>query len=166
MEPSPGRPERSGNPASDEEGDTTMRFMMIMFPGEMAETGILPDAKLFAAMMKYNEDLQKAGVLLALEGLHPSAKGARVSFRGGRPEVTAGPFSGARDLVGGFWLIQVDSKEEAIAWASRCPVVGDEVIEIRQVYEASDFPAEAFPAELSERERALSEELQWRPVRA
>jgi len=143
-----------------------MRFMMIMLPGEQAEKGVMPDQKLFAAMMKYNEDLQKAGVLITLEGLHPSSKGARVSFPGGRPRVTPGPFTGAKDLVGGFWLIQVSSREEAISWASRCPVVREEVIEIRQVYEASDFPAEAFPAELRERERALSEELQRKTVKA
>jgi hypothetical protein len=142
-----------------------MRFMMIVFPGEKAEAGILPDAQLLAAMMKYNEDLQKAGVLLALEGLHPSSKGARISFRGGKPDVTAGPFANAKELVGGFWLIQVNSLEEAIAWASRSPMGDDEVIEVRQVYETSDFPAEVFPAELSARERALIEELQRKPER-
>ena len=137
-----------------------MRIMMIVFPGEKAEAGILPDAQVFAAMMKYNEDLQKAGVLLALEGLHPSSKGARISFRGGKSSVTAGPFTTAKDLVGGYWLIQVDSLKDAIAWASRSPMGDDEVIEVRQVYETSDFPAELFPAELSARERALIEELQ------
>ena len=136
-----------------------MRFMMIVFPGEKAEAGILPDAQVFAAMMKYNEDLQKAGVLLALEGLHPSSNGARVSFRGGKPSVTAGPFSNAKDLVGGYWLIRVDSLEGAIAWASRAPMGDGETIEVRRVYETSDFPAEIFPAELSARERALIDEL-------
>lgn len=142
-----------------------MRFMMIVLPGEKAEAGILPDPSLFAAMMKYNEDLQKAGVLLALEGLQPSSKGARISFRGGKPVVTAGPFANAKDLVGGFWLIQVASLEEAIAWASRSPMGDDETIEIRQVYETSDFPAEVFPADLSAREQALIEELQRRPAK-
>jgi hypothetical protein len=137
-----------------------MRFMMIVFPGEKAEAGILPDAQLLAAMMKYNEDLQKAGVLLALDGLQPSSKGARVSFRGGKPEVSVGPFTNAKDLVGGFWLIQVKSLEEAIVWASRSPMRDDEMIEVRQVYETSDFPAEVFPPELSARERALIEDLQ------
>ena len=119
-----------------------MRFMMIMLPGEKAEAGILPDAKFFAAMMKYNEDLQKAGVLLALEGLHPSSKGARIKFSGGKRTVTDGPFTETKEVIGGFWLIQVKSKEEAIEWASRCPAADGEVIEVRQVQELSDFPPE------------------------
>ena len=137
-----------------------MRFMMLMLPGEKAEAGILPDSKVFAAMMKYNEDLQKAGVLLALDGLHPSSKGVRISFSGGKRTVTDGPFTEAKEMIGGYWLIQVKSKEEAVEWASRCPASDGEVIEVRQVYEASDFPAEVLPAELAERERALGEELQ------
>jgi len=90
--------------------------------------------------MKYNESLQKAGVLLALDGLHPPSMGARVSFAGGKATVTDGPFSEAKEVVGGYWMIQVKSKAEAIAWASRCPGSANEVIEIRQVMEMSDFP--------------------------
>jgi hypothetical protein len=121
-----------------------MRFMMLMIPKgyEKAAPGAMPDAKAVAAMMKYNEALQKAGVLLALEGLHPPAMGARVSFSGGKPKMIDGPFVEAKEVVGGYWMIQVKSKEEAIAWASRCPASENEVIEVRQVQEMSDFPAE------------------------
>jgi hypothetical protein len=122
----------------------TMRFMMLMIPKgyEKAAPGAMPDAKAVAAMMKYNEALQKAGVLLALDGLHPPAMGARVSFSGGKPKVTDGPFAEAKEVLGGYWMIQVKSKEEAIAWASRCPASDNEVIEVRQVQEMSDFPAD------------------------
>jgi hypothetical protein len=121
-----------------------MRFMMLMLPKgyETATPGTMPDAKAVAAMMKYNESLQRAGVLLALDGLHPPSMGARVSFAGGKPKVTDGPFAEAKEVVGGYWLIQVKSREEAIAWASRCPASDDEVIEVRQVQEFSDFPAD------------------------
>ena len=119
-----------------------MRFMMLMIPKgyEKAEPGTMPDAKAVAAMMKYNESLQKAGVLLALDGLHPPSMGARVSFAGGKPKVTDGPFAEAKEVLGGYWMIQVKSKEEAIEWASRCPGSDNEMIEIRQVQELSDFP--------------------------
>jgi hypothetical protein len=122
----------------------TMRFMMLMIPKgyEKAAPGAMPDAKAVAAMMKYNEALQKAGVLLALDGLHPPAMGARVSFSGGKPKVTDGPFAEAKEVLGGYWMIQAKSKEEAIAWASRCPASDNEVIEVRQVQEMSDFPAD------------------------
>jgi hypothetical protein len=93
-------------------------------------------------MMKYNESLQKAGVLLALDGLHPPSAGARVTFPGGKPVVTDGPFAEAKEVLGGYWMIQVKSKEEAIAWASRCPGSGNEIVEVRQVQEMSDFPAD------------------------
>jgi hypothetical protein len=121
-----------------------MRFMMLMIPKgyETAAPGILPDAAAVAAMMKYNESLQKAGVLLALDGLHPPSMGARVSFPGGRAVVTDGPFPEAKEVVGGYWLIQVRSREEAIEWASRCPASSSEVIEVRQVQELADFPAD------------------------
>jgi hypothetical protein len=102
----------------------------------------MPSAEQIAAMMKYNEALTKAGVLLALDGLHPPATGARVSFSGGKPTVTDGPFSEAKEVIGGYWMIQVKSKAEAIEWASRCPASDNEVIEIRQVQEMSDFPPE------------------------
>jgi hypothetical protein len=121
-----------------------MRFMMLMIPKgyEKATPGTMPDAKAVGAMMKYNEELQKAGVLLALEGLHPPSMGARVSFAGGKPNVTDGPFAEATEVLGGFWMIQVKSKEEAIQWASRCPAAANEVIEVRQIQEMTDFPAE------------------------
>ena len=121
-----------------------MRFMMLMIPKgyEKAQPGAMPDAKAVAAMMKYNESLQKAGVLLALDGLHPPSMGARVSFPGGKPKVTDGPFAEAKEVLGGYWMIQVKSKEEAVEWASRCPASKNEVIEVRQVQEFSDFPAD------------------------
>ena len=121
-----------------------MRFMMLMIPKgyESATPGTMPDAKAVATMMKYNESLQKAGVLLALDGLHPPSMGARVSFAGGKPKVTDGPFSEAKEVVGGYWMIQVKSKEEAVEWASRCPAGPNEVIEVRQVQACSDFPAD------------------------
>jgi hypothetical protein len=118
--------------------------MMLMIPKgyEKAEPGAMPDAKAVAAMMKYNESLQKAGVLLALDGLHPPSMGARVSFSGGKAKVTDGPFTEAKEVVGGYWMIQVKSKEEAVEWASRCPAGDNEVIEVRQVQEFADFPAD------------------------
>ena len=121
-----------------------MRFMMLMIPKgyEKAEPGVMPDAKSVAAMMKYNESLQKAGVLLALDGLHPPSMGARVSFSGGKPKVTDGPFIETKEVLGGYWMIKVNSKQEAIEWASRCPGSDNEVIELRQVQEMSDFPAD------------------------
>ena len=121
-----------------------MRFMMLMIPKgyETAAPGTAPDAKAVAAMMKYNESLQKAGVLLALDGLHPPSMGARVSFAGGKAKVVDGPFAEAKEVVGGYWMIEVKSKEEAIEWASRCPGSPNEVIEVRQVQEMADFPPE------------------------
>ncbi len=100
-----------------------MRFMMLMIPRgyEQAAPGTMPDAEAVAAMMKYNESLQRAGVLLALDGLHPPSMGARVSFSGGRPRVTDGPFPEAKEVLGGYWMVDVKSREEAAAWASRCP---------------------------------------------
>ena len=119
-----------------------MRFMMLMIPKgyESAAPGTLPDAKAVAAMMAYNESLQKAGILLALDGLHPPSMGARISFAGGKAKITDGPFPEAKEVVGGYWMIQVKSKEEALQWASRCPGSENEVIELRQVQEFADFP--------------------------
>jgi len=118
--------------------------MMLMIPKgyEKAEPGKMPDAQAVAAMMKYNESLQKAGVLLALDGLHPPSMGARISFPGGKPTVTDGPFAEAKEVVGGYWMIQVKSKEEAIEWAKRCPGSENETIELRQVQEFADFPTD------------------------
>jgi hypothetical protein len=118
-----------------------VRFMMLMIPKgyEKAAPGTTPDAKAVAAMMKYNESLQKAGVLLALDGLHPPSMGARVTFAGGKAKVTDGPFAEAKEVLGGYWMIQVKSREEAVEWAKRCP--GDDcIVEVRQVQEMSDFP--------------------------
>ena len=119
-----------------------MRFMMLMIPKgyESAPTGTMPDADGVARMMKYNEELQKAGVLLALDGLHPPAEGARVTFEGGQPRVSDGPFTEAKEVVGGYWMIQVRSRDEAIQWATRCPAGPNEMIEVRQVFELSEFP--------------------------
>ncbi len=120
-----------------------MRFMMIMLPGitdEQYEDG--PPADDVAVMSKYNDQLAKAGALLALDGLQPPSKGARVSFPGGKARVTDGPFAEAKELIGGYWLIQAKSKEEAVEWASRCPANEGDVIEVRQVYEAEDFSPE------------------------
>lgn len=121
-----------------------MRFMMLMIPKgyESAAAGAIPDAAQVAAMMKYNESLQRAGILLALDGLHPPSTGARVSFAGGKPKVTDGPFAEAKEVLGGYWMIEVRSKEEAIEWAKRCPGADNEVIEIRQVQEIGDWPAD------------------------
>lgn len=119
-----------------------MRFMLLMIPKgyESADPGTMPDAESVSAMMTYNESLQKAGILLALDGLHPPSMGARVTFPGGKATVTDGPFAEAKEVLGGYWMIQVKSREEAIAWASRCPGGEHEIIEIRQVQEMSDFP--------------------------
>jgi hypothetical protein len=118
--------------------------MMLMIPKgyEKAAPGTMPDAEAVAAMMKYNEALQEAGILRGLDGLHPPSMGARVSFEGGKPIVTDGPFIETKEVLGGYWMIEVASKEEAIEWAKRCPASGNEVIEIRQVQEFSDFPAD------------------------
>ena len=142
-----------------------MRFMMLMIPKgyEKAEPGTMPDAKAVAAMMKYNESLQKAGVLLALDGLHPPSMGARVSFTGGKAKVTDGPFTEAKEIVGGYWMIQVKSKEEAIEWASRCPASDNEAIEVRQVQEFEDFTPEVQRAAADE--PALREQLERRKGR-
>ena len=131
-----------------------MRFMLLVIPKgyEKAEPGAMPDPKAVAAMTKYNEELQKAGVLLGLEGLHPLSMGARVSFSKGRPKVTDGPFIETREVVGGYWMIQVQSKEEAVEWASRCPASDNEVIEVRQVQEFADFSADVQEASGSFRE--------------
>jgi hypothetical protein len=121
-----------------------MRFMMLMIPlgYEMAPPKIDLDPERVAAMMKYNEALQEAGVLITLDGLHPPSAGARVSFPGGKPVVTDGPFTESKEVLGGYWMIDVASREEAIAWAKKCPASENEIIEIRQVQEMSDFSEE------------------------
>lgn len=121
-----------------------MRFMMLVIPKgyEKAEPTQQPDPKQVEQMMKYNEDLAKAGVLLSLDGLQPPSAGVRVSFVGGKPKVTDGPFSEAKECVGGYWMIQVKSKDEAIEWAKRAPMSDNEIIEVRRVQEMEDFSPE------------------------
>ena len=145
-----------------------MRFMMLMIPGvyQGAEgrkiaADFAPGAEDVAKMMKYNEDLAKAGVLVSLDGLQPPAKGARISFPAGKPRVTDGPFTESKEVLGGYWIIQVNSKEEAIEWAKRCPAQSADVIEVRQVFEMSDFPADVqkaadSPAVLAQLEKLRS----------
>ncbi|QIO31615.1 YciI family protein [Bradyrhizobium sp. 1(2017)] len=119
-----------------------MRFMMLMIPlgYESAPPDVQLDPERVAAMMRYNEALKDAGVLITLEGLHPPSMGARVSFATGDPIVTDGPFAEAKEVLGGYWMIEVASRAEAIAWAKKCPASPNEIIEIRQVHEMSDFP--------------------------
>ena len=121
-----------------------MRFMMLMIPlgYETAPPAVQLDPERIKAMMKYNEALKEAGVLIALDGLHPPSMGARVSFAGGKPLVTDGPFTEAKEVLGGYWMIDVASRDEAIAWAKKCPAGPNEIIEIRQVQEMADFPAD------------------------
>jgi len=121
-----------------------MRFMMLVIPKgyEKAEPGTMPDPKQVEDMMKFNEALQQAGVLLALDGLHPPSMGARVTFSGGKPSVIDGPYIETKEVLGGYWMIRVNSKEEAIEWAKRCPMQDNEIIEIRQVQEFEDFTPE------------------------
>ncbi len=121
-----------------------MRFMMLVIPKgyETADPGFLPPADLVEKMTKYNGSLQKAGVLLSLDGLHPPAVGARVSFKGGKPTVKDGPFAEAKEVLGGYWMIQVKSRAEAIEWAKRAPMLDGDVIEVRQVQETADWPPE------------------------
>ena len=121
-----------------------MRFMMLVIPKgyETARPDAMPDAAAVAKMMKYNEDLAKAGVLLSLDGLKPPSAGVRISYSGGKPRVIDGPFAESKECVGGYWMIQVKSKEEAIEWAKRAPMSDNEIIELRQVHEMEDFPAD------------------------
>jgi hypothetical protein len=137
-----------------------MRFMILVKADKNSEAGVLPDEKLLSDMGKYNEELVKAGVLLAAEGLQPSSKGARVKFSGTQRTVIDGPFAETKELIAGFWMIQVKSKEEAIEWVKRCPnpMLGDSEIEIRRVFEASDF-GEAFTPEMREAEARLGEKM-------
>jgi hypothetical protein len=136
-----------------------MRFMMMVRANKNTEAGVMPDEKLIAAMGKYNEEMAKAGVLLDLAGLQPTTKGARIRFSGGKPTVIDGPFAETKELIAGYWLIQVKSKEEAIEWAKRCPAPHGEAtkgeIELRQLFELDDFA----PSEAIEDARKLEQEL-------
>jgi hypothetical protein len=131
-----------------------MRFMVLVPGSNESEAGVLPDDKLFAEMNKFNEEMVQAGVLLAGEGLLPSSKGARIKFEDGKTIVTDGPFTESKELIAGFWLIQVKSKEEAIAWMKRAPFGGGVVLELRQVAEMEDF-GDAVSPELIEQEKRL-----------
>ena len=142
-----------------------MRFMAIVKANKDSEAGVLPSKELLAAMGRFNEEMAKAGVMLAGEGLQPSSKGARVKFsKGGKRTVIDGPFTETKELIAGFWILQTKSKEEAIEWIKRSPAPFDESqepeIEIRQIFEASDFPSDIFPPEEVAKEEALREDLQ------
>ena len=119
-----------------------MRFMMLMIPNIPAQVDWMPDAEAVATMGRYNEELAKAGVLLALDGLHPPATGARVSYGEGGVTVKDGPFAEAKEVIGGYWMIDVSSREEAVEWARRVPGASGDVVEVRQVFEMADFPAD------------------------
>jgi len=137
-----------------------MKFMVMVKATKDSEAGVMPSEKLLTEMGKFNEELVKAGVMLAGEGLHPSSKGARVRFSGAKRSVIDGPFAETKELVAGFWIWQVKSKEEAIEWVKRCPnpMPGESEIEIRQVFEAEDFGAE-FTPELREQEERLRSQI-------
>ena len=138
-----------------------MRFVVMVKATKDSEAGVMPDEKMLAEMGKYNEELVKAGVMLAGEGLHPSSKGARVRFSGSKRTVIDGPFAETKELVAGFWIFQVKSREEAIEWVKRCPnpMPGESEIEIRQIFEAEDFGAEYTP-ELRAQEESQRQRMQ------
>ncbi len=137
-----------------------MKFMVMVKANEDSEAGVMPSQELLTAMTRYNEELVKAGVLLAAEGLQPSSKGARVRFSGSKRTVIDGPFTETKELIAGFWVIQVKSKEEAIEWVKRCPnpMLVESEIEIRQVFEADDF-GPAFTEEAREQEKRIAEQM-------
>jgi hypothetical protein len=139
-----------------------MRFMMLVKASKESEAGEFPPREAFEAMERYNQELIKAGVLLAGEGLHPTSKGVRIRFAGkqGQPTVIDGPFAETKELLAGFWMIQVKSREEAIEWAKRVPFEEGDELEVRQVFDASDFPAEVFPPEAVERDQAMRREVE------
>ena len=141
--------------------------MMLMIPKgyEKSEPNALPSAEMIAEMTKYNEALTKAGVLLSLDGLHPPSKATRRTFHGGKATVVDGPFAEAKEAVGGYWLIQVKSKEGAVEWARRCPAQDGDAIEVRQVQELSDFPPEVLPPGFSERLQEIGYGQQRKPAK-
>ena len=140
-----------------------MRFMVIVKADKNSEAGVMPSEQLLAEMGKFNEELAEAGVLLAAEGLHPSSKGARVKFSGGQRIVTDGPFAETKELIAGFWLWKVNSKQEAIEWLKRAPFDGGTEVEIRQVFEAEDF-GPALTPEVREQEERMRAELDKRKI--
>jgi len=145
-----------------------MRFMLLVKANDDSEAGVMPSKELVTAMGEFNGEMMKAGILLAGEGLQPSSKGARVKFSGGKRTVIDGPFTETKELIAGFWLIQVRSLDEAIEWARRCPApMGEDVesvIEVRQVFETADFPPEVMSEEAAASEEAMREELQRKYV--
>jgi hypothetical protein len=145
-----------------EKGETTMRFMVIMKGDKNTEAGAMPDEKILTDMGNFNEELVKAGVMLAGEGLHPSSKGARVRFGNGKTTVIDGPFAEAKELIAGFWIWKVNSKEEAIEWLKRSPMAGNDTdqqveVELRQIFEMEDFGAELTPEARAQEERLRAE---------
>jgi hypothetical protein len=148
-----------GSPADKPKGDITMRFIVMVKATKDSEAGVLPDRKLLAEMGKFNEELVKAGIMLAGEGLHPTSTGARVRFSGNKRTVIDGPFTETKELIAGFWLWQVKSKDEAIEWIKRAPFTDGDEVEIRQVFEAADFGAE-FTPELREQEERLRAQIE------
>jgi len=139
--------------------------MMLVKASKDSEAGVMPNKELLAAMGELTEAMAKAGVLLAAEGLHASSKGARVTYTGRKRLVTDGPFAETKELLAGFWIIEVKSRAEALEWASRVPFTDGEVVEVRQVFETSDFPADVLPPEDAAREDALRAELQKKTKR-
>ncbi len=141
-----------------------MRFMMLVKANEESESGALPSREIVAKMHEYNEQLVQAGVLLAADGLHSSSKGFRIKFDGGKTTVTDGPFAETKELLAGFWIIQVKTREEALAWASRVPFDGGSELEVRQVFEPEDFPADVLPPEQAAQEMAWRDTLSNKPI--
>ena len=137
-----------------------MRFMLIVKADDDSEAGVMPGKEDIDAMGRYNEELIKAGILLAADGLHPSSAGARLTFRGGRATVTDGPFAETKELIAGYWVIDVSSREEALEWAGRAPFQDGAVLELRKVFEASDFPPEALSPGAAAKEQAWRDEHQ------
>ena len=137
-----------------------MRFMMLVKASKESEAAMLPSKELIAAMGDFNEEMAKAGVLIAGEGLQASSQGVRITYSGSKRSVTDGPFAETKELLAGFWMIDVKSKADAIAWAARVPFTDGEVVEVRPVFEAADFPAEVMPPEEAAREERLRDELQ------
>src|SRR6188472_1330032 len=142
-----------------QKGETAMRFMIIVKATKDSEAGVMPTEQLLTEMGKYNEELVKAGIMLAGEGLHPSSKGARVRFSGKQRSVIDGPFAETKELIAGYWMWKCKSREEAIEWVKRCPnpMPGESEIEIRQVFEADDFGAELTPELRAQEERLRAE---------
>jgi hypothetical protein len=140
------------------QGDTTMRFMVIVKSSQESESGEMPSEELLTAMGNYNEELVKAGIILGMDGLHPSSKGARIKFNGDKRTVTDGPFAETKELVGGYWLWKCKSLAEAIGWLKKAPFDGGTEVELRQIFEPEDFGAE-FTPELREQEERLMQEI-------